>query len=45
MNVSLGEDGDPVVPVDHEDLGVAVGVDGVVGEPDQDKRLEKNRSS
>ena len=30
----LGEDADSVVSVHHHHLGVAVGVDGVVGEPD-----------
>ena len=34
LDVALGKDADPVVPVDLEDFGVAVGVDGMVGEPD-----------
>ena len=34
LDVSLGKDADPVVPVHHQHLGTAVGVDGVVGKSD-----------
>lgn len=33
LNGSLGKDTDPVVAVHHHHLRVAVGVDGMVGEP------------
>ena len=43
LNHSLGEDADAVVAVDLDDLGVAVRVDGVVGEPDQSRnKLEQS---
>lgn len=33
LNGSLGKDADPMVAVHHHNLRVAVGVDGMVGEP------------